>query len=255
MTNARVDTVENYFNKVSTISKVSNTLFWCSVILSFTIFFSGEYLNFNNLLNVLFILITVLYFIFSNWLSLFLLREAQNRRRVHLLSNSLGSKLDDEETNLYYNNPQSPSLYRLGMNVFENSLFTFRVTEKMVIGERIRIIVYLIVWMALMLFRETDLNLVSIVAQTIFTTGILISWIKLEILRHTSEKIFNEFRQLFLTNGSEKNDKIIPIILNLVFRYETTVASMGVHFSSKIFHSINPNVSTEWETVKRNIGL
>ncbi|WP_215115713.1 hypothetical protein [Exiguobacterium sp. s80] len=255
MTNERVDTVENYFKRVSIISKVSNILFWCSIILSFAIFFSEEYLGLNILLTVFFILITVLYFIFSNWLSLFLLREAQNRRRVHLLSDSLGSKLDDEETNLYYNNPELPSLYRLGMNVFENSLFTLRVTEKIAIMERLKIILYLIVWISLMLVRETDLNLISIVAQTIFTTGILISWIKLEILRFTSEKIFKEFRQLFLTNGIEKNDKVIPIILNLVFSYETTVASMGVHLSSKIFHSINPNVSTEWETVKRNIGL
>lgn len=255
MATERIDTVENYFKKVTRISTVSSVLFWLSIICSFAVFFTSKNVDINILMNILFILITILYFIFSNWLSIFSLREAQNKRRIHLLSDSLGIKLDDEETNLYYNNSQSPSILRLGMNIFENSLFTLRVTEQMSKLERVKVLLYIIILFLLILLRDTNLNFIAIVAQTIFTTGLLVSWIKLEILRHSCGQIFNEFRQVFLANGLKANKKATSIILNLVFRYETTVASMGIHLSSKIFHRINSSVSEEWETVKRNINL
>ncbi|MCH1627208.1 hypothetical protein [Fredinandcohnia quinoae] len=255
MTTERIDTVENYFNRLTRMSKISNILFWMSVICSFAVFFTSNNVGINSTMNIIFILITILYFTFSNWVSIFLLREAQNKRRTHLLSNSLGVRLDDEETNLYYNNPQSPSLLRLGMNVFENSLFTCRVTEEMAKWERIKVFVYIIIWLLLLLFRETNLNLLSIVAQTIFTTGILVTWIRLEVLRYSSNQIFNELRQVFLANGLKGNRKSNSLILSLVFRYETTVASMGIHLSSRVFHRINSSVSEEWEKIKKNIDL
>lgn len=255
MSTERIDTVENYFKRVTLVSTISSVLFWLSVICSFAVFFLSNNQSINNLVNVLFILVTFLYFIVSNWLSIFLLREAQNKRRIHLLSDSLGIKLDDEETNLYYNNSHFPSIIRLGLNVFENSLFTLRVTEQMVKWERLKVLFYIVIWLLLILLRNTNLNFLAIVAQTLFTTGLLVSLIKLEVLRHSCGQIFNEFRQVFLANGLRVNKKAKSIILSLVFRYETTVASMGIHLTSQIFHRINPSVSEEWETVKRNINL
>ena len=107
----------------------------------------------------------------------------------------------------------------------------------------------------MILNRNVDLNFIAIVAQTIFTTGIIVNHIKLEILRNTCNQLFNEFRQLFLNNDLNSNDNAVAIILNIVFRYETLVASMGIHLSSKIFDRLNPTVSNEWETIKRNLNL
>ncbi|MCM3390258.1 hypothetical protein M3649_19350 [Ureibacillus chungkukjangi] len=255
MVDQRVDTVESYFKRVNIVSKISTFLFWISLLFSYVIFFTDGDAKINTAITITFIILTVLYFIFSNLLSIFLLREAQSKRRVHLLSNSLGIKLDDEETNLYYNNSQAPSILRLGMNVFENTLFTGRVTEQMVKIERVKVLIYILIWLLLVLLRDTNLNLISTVAQTIFTTGILVSWVKLEVLRYTCNTLFGEFRQLFLTNGIKSNKKIIASILNLVLRYETTVASMGVDLSTKTFNKINPTVTSEWERIKSNINL
>ena len=145
MTTARVDTINSYFKKVSRFNMLSNFLFWFSVICSFSVFFTNSITSVNHILNIIFIITTLFYFLISNWLSLFLLREAQNKRRIHLLSDSLGVKLDDEETNLYYNNTYNPSVKRLGVNVFENTLFTWRVTEEMAKKERIKVILYLLI--------------------------------------------------------------------------------------------------------------
>lgn len=253
MLNERVDTIDSYFAKVSSINKLDSCLFILSIVFSFAVFFSTEIIWLNSALNIIFIVITVLYVVVSNWVSLFLLRNAQSKRRIHLLSNSFGMKLDDEETYKYYNNPHSPSIVRLGVNVFENTLFTLRVTEEMVKMERLKGILYFLVLLILILIRDTDLNLIAIVAQTIFTTGLISNWIKLELLRSTSNRLLTEFRQIFLMSGSNINNSVHPLILNLVFRYETAVASMGVHLSSKVFHELNPRITTEWETIKSNV--
>ncbi|AQQ55257.1 hypothetical protein [Planococcus lenghuensis] len=253
MLNERVDTIDSYFTKVSSINTISNWLFVLSIVCSFAVFFSSDITWLNSTLNIVFIVVTVLYVVVSNWVSLFLLRNAQSKRRVHLLSNSFGIKLDDEETYRYYNNPQSPSVIRLGVNVFENTLFTLRVTEEMAKRERVKSILYLFVLLVLILIRKTDLDLIAIVAQTVFTTGLITNWIKLELLRISSDRLLVEFRQLFLTAESNINNKVKTLILSLVFRYESSVASMGVHLSSKIFHKLNSEVTAEWETIKRNI--
>lgn len=244
MIEQRVDSLEIYFKRVNLVSYFSKLLFWLSLIFSYLIFFTGGSSKVNTVITISFIILTILYFVFSNLLGIFLLRDAQNKRRVHLISNSLGTKLDDEETNLYYNNSQTYSIIRLGMNVFENTLFTWRVTEQMIKAERVKVLIYIIIWLSLVLIRDINLNLISTIAQTIFTTGLLVSWVKLEVLRCSCDKLFGEFRQLFLINGIKNNKKANAIILNLVLRYETAVASMGINLSTKTFKKNKSNCNS-----------
>lgn len=251
----RIDTVDNYFQPVIKVNKWSGYLFWFSVLCSCLVFFTEKNPLLNTGINIVFIIINVTYFIISNWVSLSLLREAQSKRRVHLLSDALGVKLDDEQTQLFYNNTQKESLIRLGMNVFENTLFTWRVTEEMVKTERVKVVFYILLFILLMLINGININFISIIAQTVFTTGLIVNGIKLEILRSSCKQLFNEFRQVFLNNGTKNSQKVSAILLQLVFRYETTVASMGILTSTKVFDKINPKVSSEWEKVKENLSL
>ncbi|WP_144697919.1 hypothetical protein [Fictibacillus phosphorivorans] len=251
----RIDTVNDYFKPVTTANKWSGFFFWSSIVFSCLVFFTDENRLYNTGANIIFIMVTVAYFIVSNWVGLFILREAQGKRRVHLLSNALGVKLDDEHTNFFYNNTQKESLIRLGMNVFENTLFTWRVTEEMAKAERVKVVFYILFFILLTLINGININFISIIAQTIFTTGIIVNVIKLEILRSSCKQLFYEFRQVFLTNGTNYTEKLAAILLQLAFKYETTVASMGVHTSDKKFKKINPSVTEEWEKVKENLSL
>lgn len=256
MVSERIDSVNKYFQTVSKVNTSNGFLFWISVIISFAIFFTSDLKIVHNVLNIIFIVIVVANFIVGNWLSLFLLREAQSRRRIHLLSDSLGVSLDDEQTNLYYNNSYEPSLIRLGVNVFENTLFTWKVSKKMLIKKRIQIFFYFLILIILILIRGTNLDFIAIVAQTIFTTGLIVDYLKLEILRYSCSHLFENFRQIFLMNNiSQINPQLNAIILNLVFKYETTIASMGIQLSNEIFKEINSEVTSEWETVKNNLNL
>ncbi|ANC75507.1 hypothetical protein ABE65_000960 [Fictibacillus phosphorivorans] len=251
----RIDTVDEYFQLVTKVNKWSAYLFWFSVLCSCLSFFTDKSPLLNTGINIIFIIVTVAYFILSNWMSLSLLREAQGKRRIHLLSNALGVKLDDEHTQLFYNNSQKESLVRLGVNVFENTLFTWKVTAEMAKTERVKLASYILFFILLTLINGININFISIIAQTVFTTGLIVNGIRLEILRSSCKQLFNEFRQVFLTNGTNSNKKVSATLLNLVFKYETTVASMGVHTSSKVFNRINSKISAEWEKIKLNLNL
>jgi hypothetical protein len=251
----RIDTVNDHFKPVTTANKWSGYLFWSSVVFSFLVFFTDDNPLYNTSANIVFIIVTLAYVVVSNWVSLYLLREAQRKRRVHLLSDALGVKLDDEHTQLFYNNSQENSLIRLGLNVFENTLFTWRVTEEMVKMERFKVVLYLLLFILISFINDININFISIIAQTIFTTGLIVNAIKLELLRSTSKQLFYEFRQVFLMSGSQYSEKLAATLLQLVFQYETTVASMGVHTSQKEFDKINPKYTNEWEKVKSNLNL
>ncbi|WNV20008.1 hypothetical protein [Bacillus sp. SI2] len=114
---------------------------------------------------------------------------------------------------------------------------------------------YVIIWLSAMLIRTINLDLIAIIAQTLLTTELLTNWIKLEILKRECECIFNEFRQFFLMNRQTIDEHMQGLILNLVFRYESIVANMGIHLSSKVFHKINPYVTEEWEEIKRGLNI
>lgn len=253
MSTQRIDTLEKYYKPLLTSDKLSNTLLWASIILSFILLYIGES-PLKSYLNVIFIVITVFYFVISNYSSLILFPKAQKKRMTHLISNSFGVSLDDEETNLYYNNSQDPSITKLGLNVFENSLFSKTISSKMVVRERCKIGVFVGLTVILLINRNTSLDLLAIIAQTLLTSTILTNWIKLEVLNRGFEYVYDSCRQLFL-NGSTRSNLYTSQILDLVMKYEILKASMGINLSSSTFNEINEKTTTEWEKIKIKLHL
>lgn len=254
MSTNRVDTVEKYFKPLELANKISNIFLSLSIIIPVVLLNTGNSSELKSVLNVLFITSTCIYFLVSNVSSLYLARRAQNKRMTHLLSNSFGVLLDDEETNLYYNNTQIPSITRLGINVFENSLFSKKVASKMIIRERWIIFILLMLSVVLIINRSTSLELLSIIAQTLLTTTILTNWIKLELLNRGFENVYETCRKLFLSPVAN-NNLYTSQILEVVMEYEVLKASMGINLSSSIFKKINLETTAEWERIKTRLGL
>lgn len=251
--NERYDSLDKYYdNKI--LDKINIFLFWSSVILSFALLYLSNP-TYKTWGNVLFILVTILLFACDNFLNLYLLRRAENKRRVHLLSNAFNVPMDNEETNKYYNNNQEPSILKLGANAFENSLFTSRVSKVMVINKGIIILISVTIWLALMLFRETSLELLGIIGLTLFSSNIFTNWLRVLILYIDTERIYEDFHHLFLQLANEDNVVFKARILNLVIRYECTKASMGANLSTKIFNKLNPEISLEWEKIKKKLSI
>lgn len=251
----RFDSLDKYYSKISQLDKLNTILFWINATLSIAVFFLGNYFMLKGTMLIIFIIATSFYFVLDNYLSIFLIPSVEEKRRLHLLTNSFDVPLDNEKTNKYYNNSLKPSLLKLGANVLENSLFAKRVTQEMAKVERIKIILFTFVWLIALLLRTTDLELISIIAQTLFASTIIPAWLKLEVLSIKNIEIYNCLYDIFLFHSQTDEQKIAARLLDCFVKYESAKAYSGVKQSSKIFHRINPEVTEEWEQIKKNLGI
>lgn len=253
MTN-RFDSLDEHYKPIGILDNISTILFWLIFVLSLVILYVKD-VNINKILSGMFILLTLSFSISNNILKIYLIPKIESKRRVHLLSNSLGVCLDHERTNRYYNNNIEPSLLKLGANVFENSLFAKTIVSKMLFKERIKIAIYTLIFFTSILYKGFDLSITAIIAQTLFSGEIISKWLYMEYLRHENERIFEDMNNIFLSYIENKKVEFqAQIIANLV-RYESVKAYCGIKQSSKIFLEINDETSSKWEEIKRDLKI
>ncbi len=254
--NNRFDSLDRHYKIIDKLNKTTSTLFWVNAALSISVFFVDEYLAAKNILLFVFTITTLGYFVIDNYLSIFKIPKVEDRRRVHLLTNSFNVPLDNERTNMYYNNNIEPSLLKLGANIFENSLFAERVTHEMAKRERIKVGIFVVVFVIALMLRTTEIELISILAQTLFASTLIPAYIRLEVLHFKNKVIFDSLHDIFLLQNQRTNDdneRLSAKLLDCFVKYESAKAYSGVKQDSKIFHKINPQVTQEWEEIKRNL--
>jgi len=249
----RIDEISKYYTKSELLDKIVNVLFYILAVLAIVLPFIKQE-DIGNICSVIFVVLTVAYFILRYVSTLFFMPFADKMRRKQLLSNSFAISLIHESTEEYYNNPYAPSLKRLGANILENSLFSQRVLEKMLLRERVKVGLYFLLWVAALASRKISQDVVMVISQSVFSVEVLARWINIEILRFRCSEIYNELYKLFLTKA-HKSTEAIPIILDGFSSYECSKAAGNVKLPSKIFLKINPEVSIEWEKVKNTLEI
>ncbi|MGP4076993.1 hypothetical protein [Halobacillus sp. K22] len=254
----RYDSLDKHYKPIEVLKKWVNRLFVINVLLSFSTYFLKDFLIFKSAILFIFILTTLFYFIAEGYLSIFKIPEVEDKRRVHFLSNSFNVPLDNEHTNKYYNNNLKPSLLKLGANVFENALNSKAVTKEMVFRERIKIGSFLMILVIVFTLRTTNLELLSIVAQTLFTSTLLTSHIRLEVLHAKNLSIYNNLYTIFYYHENrekEENDKLSALLLDAFVKYEAAKAYSGVKQDTKLFYKIKPQITDEWEEIKQKLNI
>ncbi len=253
----RVDELEKYYHPIGVCDNWSGRLFFVSAILSVLIPYTSTIENqwLVNSASIFFILSVVVYSILVNYNGFYLIPTAENLRRKQLLSDAFGIPLTPEQTRLYYNNKVSPSVMRLGANIMENTFFAKSVCCEMAKKERIKILIYTLVWLSAIFNRSTDLNLLLTLTQVLFSGEIVVRWIKIEVMRSRNESIYEKLYSLFLNRGSSEDHKIVAGILDSFASYESAKASASIKQSSKIFHSLNPNLTKEWNSIKKKLEI
>ncbi|HDX9702088.1 TPA: hypothetical protein ROY42_006048 [Bacillus thuringiensis] len=255
----RLDSLDRHYKSIDQLNTLISYLFWINATLSISVFFVNDILDVKNVLLFIFTLTTFAYFIVDNYLTIFKIPNVEDKRRVHLLTNSFDVPLDNERTHKYYNNGLEPSLLKLGANIFENSLFAERVTHEMVKKERIKIVAFVIVFIAALLFRTTEIELISILAQTLFAGTLFPAYIRLEVLHSKNKAIFECLYDIFLLhqqdNSAGNEKKLSAKLLDCFVKYESAKAYSGVKQDSAIFHKINPEVTQEWEEIKQRLNI
>lgn len=253
----RIDSLDRHYKPINNFDLLSRVLFWINVVLTVAVYFLDNYDWAKSVLTGLVIITTLLYFAVDNYLGISLIPSVEEKRRTHTLTNSFGVPLDTERTNKYYNNTLEPSLLKLGANIFESSLFASRVTSEMAKQERWKMLLLTLVWVVSLMIRNTDIEFISIIAQTLFASTLLSAYLKLEVLRKKNEDIYKCLYNIFLQRGQggTNEESISARIIDCFVQYESAKAYSGVKQSSKIFSKIKPEVDEEWEQIKHNLKI
>lgn len=253
----RIDELEKYYKPIENIDEWNNWIFWVSAILSIAVFFKNQipWSNLQNLPETLFIVTAIAHLGLSLYARFYLLPLAEHKRRKQLLSDSFAVPLITEITQKYYNNEVSPSVARLGANVLENTLFAKTITYKMAFRERIKIFAYFVIWILALVWRSTDLGLLVIVTQTLFSSEIIENWIRLELLHRETEKIYDELYDKFLHKISLLSSDGIASVLDAFATYESVKSMTGIRQLRSIFLAINPELSNEWDTIRARLEI
>lgn len=253
----RIDELEKYYKPIENIDAWNNWVFWLSAILSIAVFFKNQipWTSIQDLPETLFITAVIIHLTLSLYTRFYLFPVAERKRRKQLLSDSFAVPLISEITQKYYNNEISPSIARLGANILENTLFAKNISLKMVQRERVKIFAYFLIWILAINWRSTNLGLLVIITQTIFSSQLIENWIRLELLSKETEKLYDDLYNNFLHKTDLSSSDGIASVLDVFATYESVKSMTGIRQLRSIFLAVNPELTKEWDMIRIKLGI
>lgn len=249
----RVDPIgERYYNPLRWSEGFLGLSFWVVAILSVLIFLvdKSNFPKLSSLAQIAFIVAVIISFLIGIANRLYFAPRAEDKRREELLSNAFQTNLTYERTAGYYNNNLATSIGRLAAALLENSFFSKNVASRMAASERLRVGVYFFIWLITALNRASDVALIAVVAQVLFSENIISRLIRLEWLRVRFERSYDELYNLIQSSKDFEDATFRARAINLFGFYETGKAYGGVVLSSKVFFKLNAKLSAEWADIK-----
>ncbi len=245
----------NYFHAVQMAEKITDWLFYLTALLSFSTLLVEQktYPDAYDVVLILFSISVVAMFALGMMLRLYLSPRAEDKRRQDFFSSACNVNLIHQKTDGYYNNDFKDPIKRIAAQVLENSFFSKEIALRMARHERIKVAIYVLIWLLLLHNRRTDLGWIVAASQAIFSEQIVSKLFRLEWLRIRFEKTFDDVFRLFQTKPTVV--QFNAHALDALLMYETAKANAGITLSSTIFDEINPNLSTEWDKLKEALKI
>lgn len=246
---------KNYYAAVERSDKASDVLFYVTAILSIISLFveKGTYPVAYEAIQTSFAVSVVALFSIGLVSRLYWTPRAEDKRRQDFFGSACGVNLSHQKTDGYYNNDLSNPIKRMAAQVMENSHFSKAIALRMAFTERLKVVVYLAIWIICMLSRHADLGLIVAASQAVFSEQIVSKWARLEWLRIRFEKTYDELHRMFQSNPSDSN--FTALTLESLGMYETAKATAAITLSSKLFHELNDELSAEWNQIKTDLGM
>ena len=244
-----------YFGSIEHADSLSTGLFSFMALFSILMLLVNKNLHpwWHDMLEYFFVLLVIFLFLAGLATRLYLTPRAEEKRRQDFFSNACNVSLIHERTVGYYNNNLAEPIERIAAQLLENSLFSKNISLKMAQFERKRLGLYFVCYLLAVFNRETDLELIAVVSQVIFSEQILSRYIRLEWLRMKSEKTFNEVYRMFQSKLAKEHFQVQT--LDFLVDYERTKATAGITLSSRLFEQMNPALSREWECIKKKLTI
>lgn len=207
------------------------------------------------MLQVAFIVMSVAYFVLGQMQRLYFFPRAEDARRRHLLSDSFGGLLSHEQTVHYYNNDQTSPFRRLVASSMESAFFTRAIVQEMLILKRATTLGYLALYLVAVTYRPTELGLLGVAAQVLFSEELIARWLRMEWLRMRTEQAFDNLNRLLAANRPFTRPAAQSEAIELFGYYETTKSTAATLLSSTLFHKRNERLSAEWAVIRSRLGI
>ena len=179
-------------------------------------------------------------------------------REIGLIDNSFNEKrIPNHNSELYYNNAIiSKSEIKLLANIHENSLFTFRIAEKMLFKYGVFFIVAFMFFVLQLFMRGLD-DYSSLLLSFIVSSSLIDRTIKLNSLKKTSEEVYEKANEICnaYEQSPDKTSIILYRIIELLLIYENTVFGTKINLSESIFNELNESLSKKWLDVRNSYSI
>lgn len=248
-----------YKNDYSLVEKnelLSQSILWSSVIISIVTLIVSRY-NFGfcketavvylNALNCFF---AVIYFL-SDIVANYLFQMAEAKRRDDFFDNSLNTQLAEKNSEGYFSNQHlNHGIVKMGVNNFENSFLSKSVSGKMLKPMLLKSALVFTLFLSLALF--TDREILTTALQLVFPFTIIQQSIRLFLYYKRINDVFKNYQKIFASTTDGKKEQLI---IHNMTSYETTLAWACLKLDSDIFEKMNPDLSIEWEELKRKYNI
>lgn len=181
--------------------------------------------------------------------------RAHSNRFADFVSNTFSVPLVPSPSEGYYNPPEGDAFLRMGASVLENTLFTKSILGRMLRFERARICVYMLVWVWAAVYRATDLELLAVAAQVLFSEQLLSRWVRMEWLRSRVERLYDDLYALIQSTTDLQSKEFRARVIESLIRYETSKAQAGLSLSSRVFNKLNAELSHKWNSLCDQLGI
>jgi hypothetical protein len=181
---------------------------------------------------------------------LYFFPRAQQRRYQDFLAHAFDQALSHKQTVAYYNNSSAPGAPRVAAQVLESSFFTKDILARMIATERVKVVLYAAIWLFMVLYRETDLALIGVAAQILFSEQILSRWLRLEWFRWQSERVYDDVFRLLQSKAD-----LTVTAWGALGRYEIVKATSCISLSASIFEREVQRLNREWDEVRRTLSI
>ena len=173
--------------------------------------------------------------------------EAEKARRKNSIENGLGTRLSELETKEYYNNQSKVSLEKYALNALESNMFSKEIAGKMILWSCIKSVVAIAVLVVACRFLP-DSEFLLIIAQTAFSSYVLIDTVQLVFYKLRMENLYKEGYTALITPGIKGKSRN-AVLLAYAVEYEAIKAHYKIRLDEKTFNKNNEKLSEEWNRV------
>ncbi len=247
----RKDEVNELYEAASYVSTIARVVFAVSIVCSIIMLTDLEGIL-CCIVKTTAVISTITYVFLVNLHDMHFFYQAESERRKTLISNALGIEASSSEINLYYNNPEKQSVIRLGVNSYESAFFTKKIIAKMLMSRGIGGLAVGIIYITLLL-SSSDLDVIILVTQTLFSGEILIGIIKLTFYYSKLNIVLEEFHGILIKSRVSSQKELDALLLDAVMDYECLKSYCQIALSSRVFYKYNTQWSKEWKKLYQKI--